>query len=133
MLLFDFVVLGTPLSQQAKNRSLVRWKVQVRDSAQAKWPPNTPPVTCNVKITIMYYYDGVALDTDNMLKPIQDALIGLIYDDDGQVTDITAGKRDINGSYRVRGLSSSLAEGFSSNNEFVHVRVEEAPNPQVLI
>ncbi len=74
-----------------------------------------------------------ALDTDNMLKPIQDALIGLIYNDDRQITDITAGKRDINGSFRVRGLSSSLAEGFNSNNEFVHVKVEEAPNPQELI
>jgi hypothetical protein len=133
MLPFDFVILGTPLSQQAKNRNLQRWKAHVRTSAQAKWPPQDQPIISNVKITVVYYHDGAALDTDNMLKPIQDALIGLIYNDDRQVTDITAGKRDINGSFRVRGFSSSLAEGFSSNNEFVHVKVEEAPNPQELI
>jgi crossover junction endodeoxyribonuclease RusA len=133
MLPFDFIILGTPLSQQAKNRNLRRWKSHVRACAQAKWPPQDQPVTGNIKIIVVYYHDGAALDTDNMLKPIQDALIGLIYNDDRQVTDITAGKRDINGSFRVRGLSSSLAEGFSSNNEFVHIRVEEAPNPQELI
>ncbi len=133
MLPFDFVVLGTPLSQQAARRNLQRWKDHVRASAEAKWPPGINPLTCNVKMTIVYYYEGTALDTDNMLKPIQDALSGLIYNDDRQVTDINAGKRDLNGSYKIRGLSPSLAEGFSSNNEFVHVRIEDVPDPQELI
>ena len=90
-------------------------------------------MTCNVKMTVVYYYDGASLDTDNMLKPIQDSLIGLVFGDDAQVTDITAGKRDLNGSYRVRGISSALAEGFSTNSEFVHIKVEEAPDHQELV
>lgn len=133
MLPFEFVVLGTPLSQQAKNSSKQRWKARVRASAQAKWPLGTLPVTYSVRMTVVYYYDGTALDTDNMLKPIQDSLIGLIYNDDSLITDITACKRDLSGSFRIRGLSPSLAEGFMSNGEFVHIRIEEAPDPQELI
>jgi crossover junction endodeoxyribonuclease RusA len=133
MLPFEFVVLGTPISVQAKPRSKNRWKALVKTSAQGDWSTGTPPVTTNVKITVIYYYDGTALDTDNMLKPIQDSLIGVIYVDDCQITDISAGKRNINGSFRVKGLSPTLAKGFSANKEFVYIKIEAAPDHQELI
>jgi crossover junction endodeoxyribonuclease RusA len=73
------------------------------------------------------------LDIDNMIKPIQDALKGLIYTDDCIITDNHPAKRDLNGSFRVKGMSPVLAEGFCSGVEFVHVKVSEAPNQEVLI
>ena len=81
-----------------------------------------------MRVTVTYYYDGPALDVDNMIKPIQDALVGLVYINDDQVTDAIGRKRDLNSSFRVRGMSSSLAEGFCRNNEFLHVRIEDAPD-----
>jgi Holliday junction resolvase RusA-like endonuclease len=36
----------------------------------------------------IYLYDEVVLDADNIIKPIQDALIGLAFLDDALVTDI---------------------------------------------
>jgi Holliday junction resolvase RusA-like endonuclease len=34
----------------------------------------------------VYIYEGTAADVDNIIKPIQDALKGLAYEDDEQVT-----------------------------------------------
>lgn len=133
MLPFEFVVLGTPISSQAKARSKNRWKVLVRTSAQEVWPSGTPPLETELKITVIYYYNGTALDTDNMLKPIQDSLIGVVYVDDSQITDITACKRNINGSFRIKGLSPPLAKGFMHSDDFVHVKIENIPDHQELV
>jgi crossover junction endodeoxyribonuclease RusA len=73
------------------------------------------------------------MDNDNMLKPIQDALNRLIYEDDRQITDTAVRKTDINGSFRVRGMSSVLAEGFCRGNEFLHIKVEHAPVHEELL
>jgi crossover junction endodeoxyribonuclease RusA len=42
-------------------------------------------------------------------------------------------KTDLNGSFRVRGMSPVLAEGFCRGNEFLYVRVEVAPGHEELI
>ena len=134
MLPFEFIVIGVPVSHQTKNRTrLQAWRTQVRNAAQALWPPEAPPVTVHVRMRIVYYYDGAPLDIDNMLKPIQDALNGLVYEDDRQVSDLVVGKRSLNGSYRVRGMSLALARGFVNGTDFIHVLVEEAPDHQELL
>jgi hypothetical protein len=33
-------------------------------------------------LQITYFYDSVLINVDNIVKPIQDALIGLVYVDD---------------------------------------------------
>jgi Holliday junction resolvase RusA-like endonuclease len=35
-----------------------------------------------VMLQITYFYDSIAIDVDNIVKPIQDAIIGLVYVDD---------------------------------------------------
>ena len=35
-----------------------------------------------VALTVLYFYDEAALDIDNILKPIQDALVGIVLEDD---------------------------------------------------
>jgi crossover junction endodeoxyribonuclease RusA len=62
-----------------------------------------------------------------MLKPIQDALIGLVYEDDRQLTDASVRKTNIDGLFYIRGASIVLLEAFSRGNEFLHVRIETAP------
>jgi hypothetical protein len=125
---WDFVVLGVPKSVQAKASSVQRWKEQVRTAAMALWPAGEPPLDHKVQIHVTYYHDSAPLDVDNMLKPIQDALTGLIYFDDGQLTDTHGHLRDLNGQYRVRGLTPAQARGFTSGDPFVHVRIE-LPSP----
>lgn len=134
MIPFEFSVLGTPVSQQTKNRQRLRgWKQQVRTAAEQRWPNGDPPETGELRVTVAYYYDEVPLDADNMVKPVLDALEGLVYEDDGQIMDVKVGKRNLDGSFRVRGMSSAAAEGFVSGQEFVHVKVEEAPDQRDLV
>lgn len=131
MLPFEFIVDGPPVSHQTRQAArLQAWKQTVRTAAAQRWSSDIPPVKGSLKISVSYYHDGVAvrIDNDNMVKPIQDALNGLIYDDDRQITDTYVRKTDINGSFRVRGMSPILAEGFVKGTEFIHIRIEAAPN-----
>jgi crossover junction endodeoxyribonuclease RusA len=51
-------------------------------------------------LTIIYFYDAVEVDVDNILKPILDALKGLLYDDN-QIVDILCRKRNLNSNLRI--------------------------------
>ena len=82
-------------------------------------------------LKITYFYDGVSADVDNIVKPIQDALVGLIYADDDQVTDVLCRKRNLNGNFTIP-LSPVLAEGFTRGNEFLYVKIEPPPNQEEL-
>ncbi len=136
MLPFEFIIEGPPISQQTRHAErLHAWRAAVRTTASKLWPKQTSPVTEQLKFTVTYYHDGVMvrIDNDNMVKPLQDALNGLVYEDDRQITDTQIRKTDINGSFRVRGMSSILAEGFCRGNEFLHIRIELAPSHEELI
>lgn len=123
---WEFVTLGTPASVQAGSPTRKRWQMKVVQAAEAALPSGVAPLPSEhkVQIHIIYYYDGARLDVDNMLKPIQDALIGIAYEDDDQIIDTHGYVRDLNSPYKIRGMSRCLADGFSSGDPFVHVRIE---------
>lgn len=131
--LFEFCVKGPPISLQGSSASRSKWKLRVRDAAVAQWPAGQLPYDQSLRVTIVYYYEGDALDVDNMVKPILDALNDVIYVDDAQVTDCIAAKRNIDGAFRVRGVSPVLAAGFCWGEEFLHVKVENAPNHEEVL
>lgn len=136
MLPFEFIVAGTPVSHQARNRLLLReWRDAVREAAVQRWSTSAPALAVPVQVTVVYFHDGPAtrMDIDNLLKPVQDALKGLVYVDDVWVSDLHVRKTDLNGPFAVRGMSLTLAEGFVGGREFVYVRVEAAPNHRELL
>lgn len=63
-----------------------------------------------------------------MIKPIQDALNGIVYVDDSQITDPHGHLRDLNEHYKVAGMTPEQAKGFVANEPFVHIRIE-LPSP----
>jgi crossover junction endodeoxyribonuclease RusA len=132
----EFRVTGIPISHQSHNKQLLEsWRTSVAEAALEAIPPGLQPVAVDVELQVVYYFEGAPAqipDEDNALKPIQDALIGIIYVDDRQVMDGSCSKRDIDGPYRVRRWSPVLAAGFVQGDEFVHVVVRQAPNPEVL-
>jgi hypothetical protein len=65
-------------------------------------------------------------------KPISDALKGLVYLDDEQMTDALCRKRNLNSNLRIENPSTVLAEGFRRGNEFLYIVVEEAPDQEVI-
>ena len=132
MLPFEFVIDGPPVSQQTRRRERVRqWRDEVQRVAAQHWPTGELPVTGPIMLTITYFYDSISMDVDNLPKPILDALKGLVYLDDEQVTDVLCRKRNLNRDFRVDNPSSVLADGLSRGNEFLYVVVAEAPDQEV--
>ena len=84
-----------------------------------------------MQFTIIYFYYQVSLDVDNVPKPIFDALKGLIYIDDEQVTDIICRKRSLQIELRVENpaVVAALADG----NEFLYILAETAPDQRELM
>lgn len=133
MLPFEFTIEGPPLSHQTRNRqNLQNWKSQVSTAAQNALADDVEPTLDNVSVTITYYYEDTSPDVDNIIKPIQDALIGIVFVDDDQVVDTKSRKRSLNGSFRIRGASAKLLLAFSEGKNFLHIKVEEEPNMEVL-
>ena len=124
MLPFECIVEGTPVSLQTRNRRRLRaWKQKVSAAAQ-ELVSETTPLRVPVVFRVTYYYEGESPDVDNIIKPIQDALVGIVYQDDDQVQETSARKRDINGAYRIRGASPLIVQGLLNGLNFLHIKVD---------
>lgn len=106
----------------------------MRHAAQQAMPNGAQLYAGPVRVVITYYHDGERpiVDTDNIIKPIQDALSGVVYVDDRQVTNSDCGRCRIDEALRVRGMSVALALAFSAGREFVHIKVDHPRDPQEL-
>ena len=91
------------------------------------------PVAGPVSLEITHFYIDAQLDVDNLLKPIMDALKGVIFLDDRQVTDLLCRKRNLRLGLRVENPSSVLARALRRGNDFLYVAVMEAPDQKELV
>lgn len=127
-MIVEFIVPGTPISSGASGRSRTRWKESVSTAALAILPPGHGLVADSVRVTIVYFYVQTDLDLDNIIKPILDALIEVIYLNDFQVADISAAKRDRIGNLLLEGASPVIIEHLAATahdpQDFVYVAVE---------
>ena len=82
-------------------------------------------------VGITYYFKGESLDVDNMPKPILDALKGLVYADDDQITDLVCRKRDLDRDLQFDKPSPILLETFRRSEQFLHITVTEALSLEV--
>ncbi len=82
-------------------------------------------------MTITYFFQEAAPDVDNIPKPILDALNGVVYADDEQVSDLLCRKRDLNADLLIRNPSADLMGYLREAMPVVHVQVNEAPGLEV--
>jgi hypothetical protein len=68
------------------------------------------------------------MDVDNLAKPILDALKSVVFEDDGQVTDLLSRKRNLAEESNVPITSPVLSNALSRRGEFVHIIVERVPD-----
>ena len=115
----EFVVWGTPRSQQAKRTGL--WQEQVKKAVPC--PPKL--LTGLLRLRIDFFFDGATdLDTDNIIKPIQDALIDVVYEDDNIVVDVCARKIDLQHLPTLVAVPKKLLEALAEQTrDFVFVQV----------
>jgi Holliday junction resolvase RusA-like endonuclease len=131
---FEFLIKSRPVSQQTRRRSKLReWREFVKQEATRYWSSTHVPANGPVCITLVYLYDEVVLDVDNVMKPIQDALKGLVFSDDSLVTDTIIRRRQLRGSFDLSRVPPVLIEGFASGGEFIYVHVSDAPPQEQLI
>jgi crossover junction endodeoxyribonuclease RusA len=110
-----------------------QWRDEVRRVAEQHWSTGEPPAIGPIMLAITYFYESESsMDIDNIPKPISDALKGLVYLDDEQMTDVFCRKRNLNRNLRVENPSRVLAEGFRRGNEFLYIVVDEAPDQEVI-
>ena len=128
MLPFEFVVEGPPVSQQTRRRRRVpAWKSVVHAGAAQRWPSEDPPVEQEITVEITHFFEGAPADVDNIAKPILDAIKGLVYVDDWQITDLVSRRRPLRGPYIADPVSAALGEGIALDKEFLHIRIVAAP------
>lgn len=125
----EFTVDGPPVSYQTKGRSsLQAWKGTIRAEAAKRWI-DRPPLTGRLKCTIYNFHEGesASLDDDNMVKPIRDALSGLVYVDDSQITFSETAHIGIDVPIKVRKASIVLLTAYNRGDTFLYVRIDDAP------
>ena len=92
-MLLEFLIPKRPISHQTKNRTnLQAWKTFVHMKANKQWAGHIEQ-THPLHLTLVYLYDTDPVDVDNTIKPIQDALVGLVYEDDLLITDVESHRR----------------------------------------
>jgi len=122
---FEFLIPRRPVSLQTRKRSKLQdWQAFVRAEASKTWVG--VPYSGNVHLTLVYLYDTDPVDTDNIIKPIQDGLIGLVYEDDSLVTDVESHRRSLSGTFDVALCPLLLLHGIFEGSECVYVRIRQA-------
>ena len=89
-------------------------------------------VASPVALRLVYLYVDLALDVDNILKPIHDGLVGVILKDDSIVTDVEIRRRRLGPGLRLRRVSPVLGAGLELGTEFVYISLGDAPQQDVL-
>ncbi len=129
---FEFIVDGSPVSQQAKKASRRRaWQARVSQAASAPWSSHGA-VAGDVAVAINYFCSDPwadrrdSLDVDNVPKPILDALRGIVYIDDKQVIDVECHRRNLHDDLRWDGATAVLYPHMSRTDPFLHILVAAA-------
>jgi crossover junction endodeoxyribonuclease RusA len=129
----EFIIPRRPVSQQARRQGRLReWKEFVAEQARVTIREPMALATDPVALKLLYIYDETALDVDNILKPIQDALIGVLLEDDSVVTDVEIRRRWRRTTFTVNAVSPTLAAGLALGTDFVYVALSDAPAQDVL-
>lgn len=123
---FEFVVPGPAVSLRASRKSARRyqaWIVTVRSAAQKEWPAGQRPSDRAVEVAISTYFTNSPPDVDNIIKPILDALNGLVYEDDEQVYRVTSQKISLSAKGRGDDPNPLVADALRQWDELLHIVV----------
>ncbi len=125
MTTIHLIVPGTPVSCQSKRESLRRWKEKV--AAVARAHVSRPQSGNDLAIAITYFFRvPPRCDTDNLSKPICDALSKIVYLDDRQIAERLARRVSLNGPFFLSGMPPQLALALCVGDEFVHIKILKA-------
>lgn len=127
--MIEFIIPKRPVSLQTRNRqNLQAWKEYVKNLATSNWKNPAIPDGTDLQLTLVYICDDAPVDVDNIIKPIQDAMVGVIYEDDVQISDVDSHRRYLSDTIVITDLPQILADAVNIGNEAVYVKVSNAGN-----
>ena len=127
----EFVILGTPLSMQARSRSREIWKAKVRAAAEAAIPAEdqlSGLLHRDLRVWVVYFHVGeMDGDLDNLARPLLDGLTGAVWSNDRQIACLTLRRvrRDADPPTRFENVPAPISAALDNtrpNEEFVFVR-----------
>ncbi|HEX8453596.1 MAG TPA: RusA family crossover junction endodeoxyribonuclease [Longimicrobium sp.] len=127
MTYFEFLIPRRPISLHTRNREYYQgWKRFVAGEAHKVWG-NRPAIRSgDLHLQLVYLSRRNPPDLDNIIKPIQDALVGLVMHDDSLVADVECHRRAINGTFfELPRLPPLLLQGLIGGAECVYVRLSD--------
>ena len=134
MALFELLIGQRPISVQTASRGGYQaWKDYVRSEARRVWVGDLVPrgqarsSAGGLRLTLVFLCRDFPIDVDNVVKPIQDALIGVVYADDDRVTDVESHRRYLEDPIDLTRVPPLLSSALVHQIECVYVRVDEAP------
>jgi hypothetical protein len=123
----EFLILDRPLSLQTNSRlKFQAWKEQVRAEAAKAWSGRRILDKGEFHLTIVHFYTESPPDVDNIIKPIQDALEGLVLFNDDLVSDVESHRRHLRGQFDFDRLPPLIMSALTSSTECVYVRLDDA-------
>jgi hypothetical protein len=118
------VIKARPISINASSQSKEAWKKTVSNAAKKIY--TQPLQDCDLRIIITFFYNILPdFDTDNMSKPICDSLKGIVYQDDIQIMERLARRRDVNSAFHIRGIDPEVALAIAEGSDFVSINIEK--------
>ena len=116
------VVPGSPVSYQSRRDALKRWKRRVATIARAH--VSQPVYDRDLSVCITHFFGLLPrCDTDNISKPICDALRGIVYEDDWQIAERIARRITLFRGFSLIGEARQLALALCEGREFVFIQV----------
>ena len=132
--LWEMVVLGTPISAQARRRDLRdAWEGRVKRSAEFYWNKQNAPIDREISVNIIYFFlHDVRLDVDNIVKLILDGIVGVAILDDYLVSQILARKTPMRPHFVLENATPAIARGLESRSDFIYLTVTDPPKHEKL-
>ena len=125
----EFLVVGTPVSLQAKRRESVdQWKARIVDASRSTLPEGHFASGNPIAATLFYFPDAeMAGDVDNIVKPVLDALGKHIYVDDRQVQRVLVQKFEPGNVFGFGTPSPKLQDALNRAKPILYIRLSNDP------
>ena len=130
---FEFVVEGpiaTVNTKEHNRQRYQRWIRTVREAEHVQWLADSPPLSDRLLIVSVSNYYRVTKDkpappdVDNVLKPILDAMNGVVYHDDSQVFRVISDRYDREAGIPMPSPLVAAAMAKVRSEELLYIRIE---------
>jgi crossover junction endodeoxyribonuclease RusA len=113
---FRIWVNGTPQTYRKNKKSLSRYIENIQNAVREIVP--FPIKSGRIDIEIWFNSEHLRPDVDNIIKPILDALIGIVYEDDKQVRSVKVTALPHDDAYTIQGWIKEETIDRLENEEF---------------